>query len=344
LKRALVLAPLACCIAALVACSDLVPPAATVNGFVITDGAVAQQEKVFRFLALANNSSGDPAACGATPVGAETPQAACARFTLQNLIQQHIVDIYAQQHRVAVSDTDVQNAVNSVESQPNDQIAPLLSRAGLSSSDLPTVIRQLLLVRDVERSLAMDSVPLPELKKSYHQNILQFTTLHAEHILVKTKQEAESVYRQVTKPGSTEKDFLNLAKKVSIDPSAAQNSGDLGPVPASQLDQTFVQAAVALKPGEISKPVQTQFGWHVIRLVSVHVEPFSQAESTVAGSFGSQAFDGWIKAQLRQASVTVNPKYGRFDATTDAIEPISSTSTVTAAPITAPPAVPTVSP
>jgi foldase protein PrsA len=315
-------------VAAFTGCSTLAPPAATVNGFVITDPAVAHQEKVFRFIALADRSP-NPAACGATPIGPETAAAACARFTLQNLIQQHEVDIYAAQHAISVSDQELQQAVGTVTSQPNSQLDQLLASAGLTRADLPEVIRQLLLIRDVERSLVLSTVPISQLKQSYQQNILQFTMLHAQHILVKTRAEAENVYAQVTRKGSTEQDFLNLAKKVSIDPTAAQNSGDLGTVPATQLDQTFVTAALALKPGHISRPVQTQFGWHVIRLVSKQVTPFSQAEGSVAAGFGSQAFDPWIRGQLQRATVTVNPKYGRFDKATASVQPISSTSTGT---------------
>src|SRR5205814_885146 len=116
----------------------------TVNGFVITDAAVAKQEKVFTFIALADRST-NPTACGATPVGAEAAIAACARFTLQNLIQQHIVDIYAAQHDINVSGSEVQQAIGTVTSQPNGQLDQLLSGAGLTRADFPDVVRQLLL-------------------------------------------------------------------------------------------------------------------------------------------------------------------------------------------------------
>ena len=70
-------------------------------------------------------------------------------------------------------------------------------------------------------------------------------------------------------PGATEQDFLDLAKEVSIDPSAKQNSGSLGSAVASTYVPEFAAAAVALEPGEISRPVKTQFGWHVIRVDDV---------------------------------------------------------------------------
>src|SRR5207244_6439940 len=90
-----------------------------------------------------------------------------------------------------------------------------------------------------------------------------------------SKAEAEHVYAEVTAPGATEKTFQDLAKKVSIDTGSASSGGDLGIQTASTFDPTFAQAALALKLGEISKPVHTQFGWHVIRLVSKDVKPFN---------------------------------------------------------------------
>ena len=66
--------------------------------------------------------------------------------------------------------------------------------------------------------------------------------MQVDHIFVKTKAEAEDVYAQVTAPGATEKDFLALAKQVSIDPSVKQNSGSLGSAVASTYTPEFAAA------------------------------------------------------------------------------------------------------
>jgi Parvulin-like peptidyl-prolyl isomerase len=86
-------------------------------------------------------------------------------------------------------------------------------------------------------------------------------TLHTSHILVNNEYEAQDILR-LLKEG---KDFAELARKYSKCSSAAQG-GDLGAQPVSRLDEDYSDAAMLLKPGQIStKPVRTKFGYHIIR-------------------------------------------------------------------------------
>ena len=85
--------------------------------------------------------------------------------------------------------------------------------------------------------------------------------IHASHILVKTEPEANVVLYDVTHG----KLFEDVAKEKSICPSA-KKGGDLGWFTKGRMVKEFEQAAFALKKGEISKPVKTQFGWHIIKV------------------------------------------------------------------------------
>ena len=128
------------------------------------------------------------------------------------------------------------------------------------------------------------------------------------------------------------RDFLDLAKEVSIDPSAKQNSGSLGSAVASTYVPEFGAAAIALEPGEISKPVKTQFGWHVIRMVKKDVQSFEDVKPQLLDSSAATVFNDWLVEQASGGAVDVNPKYGRFDEKTLQVMRISSTSTDTATP------------
>ncbi|MCB9994717.1 MAG: peptidylprolyl isomerase [Hyphomicrobiaceae bacterium] len=85
--------------------------------------------------------------------------------------------------------------------------------------------------------------------------------IRARHILVNTEDEAKAVLDEL----NNGKDFAELAQEKSIDPGAA-NGGDLGYFTRGQMVQPFEDAAFALEVGQISEPIQTQFGWHIIKL------------------------------------------------------------------------------
>ena len=84
--------------------------------------------------------------------------------------------------------------------------------------------------------------------------------LKASHILVKNEFEAKDLQRKLTEG----KSFEELAKDFSLCPSA-RNGGDLGEFPRGRMIPAFEKALLALKPGEISGIVRTQFGHHLIR-------------------------------------------------------------------------------
>jgi peptidyl-prolyl cis-trans isomerase C len=86
--------------------------------------------------------------------------------------------------------------------------------------------------------------------------------VHAKHILVATKEDAEAIKAEL----ATGKAFEVLAMEKSTDPSAKQNGGDLGFFQRGQMVGPFEEAAFAMtEPGQLSEPIETQFGWHVIR-------------------------------------------------------------------------------
>ncbi len=104
-----------------------------------------------------------------------------------------------------------------------------------------------------------------EIKAFYDKNVLQNTTKEykARHILVKTEAEAVVLISQIENGA----DFSKLAKEKSTDTGSGSKGGDLGWFSEKDMVQPFAKAVAGLKKGELSKkPVQSQFGWHVIIL------------------------------------------------------------------------------
>lgn len=119
----------------------------------------------------------------------------------------------------------------------------------------------------------LDSIKIPdkELKAYYKKNIDEFKekeSVHARHILVKTKEEAEKIIAQLKSlSGQKLKDkFIALAKEKSTGPSAPRG-GDLGYFTQGQMVPAFNDKVFSMKKGTVTlKPVKTQFGYHVIYL------------------------------------------------------------------------------
>lgn len=87
--------------------------------------------------------------------------------------------------------------------------------------------------------------------------------VHARHILVKTEDEAREILFDLKKGN---KDFEAAARERSICPSG-KKGGDLGWFGRGQMIKEFEKAAFSMKPGELSKPIKTQFGWHIIVVI-----------------------------------------------------------------------------
>ncbi len=115
----------------------------------------------------------------------------------------------------------------------------------------------------LQKYLEENPVSDDELKPEYDRQVAAMPReYHARHILVDDKETAEAVTKEI-KAGA---DFAAVAKKRSKD-SSSQSGGDLGWFTPDSMVKPFADAVVSLKPGDVtSEPVQSQFGWHVIKL------------------------------------------------------------------------------
>src|SRR5262249_52385854 len=104
-----------------------------------------------------------------------------------------------------------------------------------------------------------------EMRKVYDQAMQSMSNeeeVRARHILVETEDEAKALLEQ-SKGGA---DFAELAKEKSKDPSAKEGGGDLGYFTKGQMVPEFSEVAFKMFPGQLSNPVKSQFGWHIIKL------------------------------------------------------------------------------
>ncbi|HTX52630.1 MAG TPA: peptidyl-prolyl cis-trans isomerase [Candidatus Baltobacteraceae bacterium] len=131
--------------------------------------------------------------------------------------------------------------------------------------------------------------------------------VHLKHILVPNEDQVKEVQAQLAKNVS----FDELAKKYSQDTASAPKGGDLGTLSREQMLPDFAKAAFALKPNEVSAPVKTPFGFHLITLVErkkgtplTFEQVKGQLQRRLLEQKQSERFQAWIKDLESKAKIT----------------------------------------
>ncbi len=130
----------------------------------------------------------------------------------------------------------------------------------------------------------------------------------ASHILVKTEQEAKDVIAQLAKGG----DFDKIAREKSLDPGSKDKGGDLGWFPAAAMVKPFSEAVSRLQKGlYTTTPVQTQFGWHVIKLEDARASQppaFDKVKDELRNSLQKQQLEKLVADLRSRAKIVDNSK------------------------------------
>src|ERR1700720_331762 len=125
------------------------------------------------------------------------------------------------------------------------------------------------------------------------------TEYHAAHILVPTKEKAEQLIKKL-KAGAK---FEDVAKAESTDNSKT-NGGDLGWFTTARMVKPFGDAVKGLKKGEMTtEPVQTQYGWHIIKLVNTREAPFDQLKPQLSNALMQKKFQVYIEDLKKTAKI-----------------------------------------
>lgn len=153
-----------------------------------------------------------------------------------------------------------------------------------------------------------DRVTEDKIREAYEKRLETMTQepeVRARHILVKTEDEAEALLRELSDGAS----FEDLARDKSTGPSGPQG-GDLGYFVAGTMVPEFSEAAFSMEPGEVSAPVQTDFGWHVIKVEDRRLKPLPTYEEMlpqIRDELSNEAVE-LVMTELRgRATITIAP-------------------------------------
>ncbi|MGE5361321.1 MAG: peptidylprolyl isomerase [Bacteroidales bacterium] len=203
------------------------------------------------------------------------------RGVLNQMIAYKLLLQESKSLKLSVTDADVDARLKAIQGQfPNEQaFTKALGDQGVNLQQLKDDQRQQMLVSKVIDTQVAPKVSVSDkdVQDYYEKNPDKFKepeNFRVEHILIaippnadaaakaKAKADATAVLKQV-KGGA---DFQKLAKEKSQDPGSAQNGGEVR-FAKGQMVPPFEQAAVKLKPGEVSPVVETQFGFHIIKMI-----------------------------------------------------------------------------
>ena len=177
---------------------------------------------------------------------------------------------------------------------------------------METVKRQIV-IQAYFKSIMDTLVPESEVRKEYEVLVEKFVgkeEIRARHILLTTEEEAKEVSKQL-KGGA---DFAKLAKEKSADTGSGAQGGDLGYFTKERMVPEFSAAAFKLDKGEISDPVKSDFGWHVIQVEDkrpVTPPPFKDVKEKLQEKMANTAIEGYVRNLLKTQEVKLYAPDGK---------------------------------
>ena len=217
------------------------------------------------------------------PKGSKADQAALQQQALLQLVNQSLLVQAAQRSGLSVSEAEIDAEVARMAQAQKLSVAQLYQRAAKEGGNRATFRRSIgnnLLAQNMQKSITMEQSKVSDaevdaaIARAQQQGLMLPEGIvthqyHVQHILIKDDTEASrKLINQLQAQARSGAEFERLARQYSQDGSATQG-GDLGWIAEGQTVAPFEAAVKALKPGQVSQPVRSQFGWHIIRLVDI---------------------------------------------------------------------------
>ncbi len=218
----------------------------------------------------------------------------------QNVIKNLVIQkVFTKNYKV--EDKEVDAEFKTTKEQYGDQFESLLEQSGMTEDTLKEQIRASLAVKKA----IGDTITEKELKAKHKPEI------RASHILVKDEETAKKVEAEL----AAGKSFEELAKQYSEDTASKENGGDLDYFGPGKMLAEFEEAAYKLKKDEISQPVKSSYGYHIIKVTDIkELKPFDEVKDDLKTQIIEEKMadttfmNEFIDKELKKADVEVKDK------------------------------------
>ncbi|MGA3016241.1 MAG: peptidylprolyl isomerase [Bryobacteraceae bacterium] len=182
-----------------------------------------------------------------------------------------------------------------------------------------------LAVEAVRKDLKSDEA---DLRKYYTQHQPEYEQVHGAHILIRfqgsqvpvragqkdlTDAEALAKAQDLRAKILAGADFADLARKESDDIGSGNNGGDLGTFKHGQMVPSFDEAAFKLKPGELSEPIKSQFGYHLIKVQTHDFKSFEDARAEIETKVKPDALKAAVEELSKKSPAVFDPEFFQLD-------------------------------
>lgn len=307
---------------AMTACSSKKSPVATVNGADIT---LEQYENTLNAYKVTFENMYGKDVWTQQVEGDKTRGDEFKEDILNRMVQDELIYQQAKAKNLIPSDKEVDKQYSEFKKSvgSDGDYIKSLEKAGITEKFLKEQMRKDVAVQNYNAEY-MKNIKTSEadLNKYYNDNKEAFRKeeVKASHILISTqdakggelsekdkankKKEAQDVLAKI-KAGE---DFAKLAKEYSDDPGSAKNGGDLGYFGKGVMVPEFENTAFTLEKGKVSELVESQFGYHIIKVTDKvdQIKPFSEVKTEIKDKLNQEKFNAHIKKIEEDAKIQKN--------------------------------------
>lgn len=224
--------------------------------------------------------------------------------TLARMIEEKLVKKEGEKEKIKLTKKEIDKKIDELIKRfgTKAKFEEMLKESNMNMDN----VREQIALGIILEKLASKKISEKDLKDFYEKYKSTFfetpEQIRCRHILVNSEDEAKDILRRLKKG----EDFVTLAKEKSTDPGTKDKGGDLGFFRRGQMDPEFDKVAWSLKEGEISNPVKTRFGYHIIKMegkTARKMSTFEESKEKVKSMVSSEKIEEVVKNLKEKAKI-----------------------------------------